>query len=160
MTQSALINLHPNEYSQGLCYFSVAINFDRCVRSFNTLYDLSNRVCVPSKTQDLNLHIFNMITVIRESEKLTKHISCKCKCNFDGRKRDLNEKWNYNKCWCECKNPKEHKAFEKDSIWNPALCSCKKDKYAESIINDSVITCDEVIEETKTVQRINSFSKF
>ena len=121
MTQSALINLHPNEYSQGLCYFSVAINFDRCVRSFNTLYDLSNRVCVPSKTQDLNLHVFNMITVIRESEKLTKHISCKCKCNFDGRKRDLNEKWNYNKCWCECKNPKEHKAFLKKILFEILL---------------------------------------
>ena len=36
--------------------------------------------------QDLNLSIFNMITGINESKTLTKHISCECKCRFDGRK--------------------------------------------------------------------------
>ena len=32
-------------------------------------------------------------------------------------------------------------------IWNPATCSCKKGKYLERIIDNSVITCDEIIEE-------------
>ena len=41
--------------------------------------------------------------------------------------------------------------FEKYYIWNPATCSCEDSKYVRSIINDSVITYDEVIEETKTV---------
>ena len=37
--------------------------------------------------------------------------------------------------------------------WNPATCSCENGKYLASIIDDSVITCDEVIEEeTKTVR--------
>ena len=35
---------------------------------------------------------------------------------------------------------------------NPATCSCKNGKYLPSIIDGSVITCDEIIEETKTVQ--------
>ena len=43
-------------------------------------------MCVPNKTDDLNLSVFNMITGIIESKTLTKHISCKCKCKFDGRK--------------------------------------------------------------------------
>ena len=47
---------------------------------------LLNKVCVPNKTEDLNLSVFNMITGINESETLTKHISCKCKCRLDGRK--------------------------------------------------------------------------
>ena len=55
------------------------------MRGSNILNDLSNRVCVPSKTEDLNLHIFDMITGINELKTLTKHISCKCKYNFDGR---------------------------------------------------------------------------
>ena len=37
-------------------------NLDRCVGSFNTLNDLSEDVCVPNKTEDLNLSVFNMIT--------------------------------------------------------------------------------------------------
>ena len=52
------------------------------------------------------------------------------------------------KCWCECK---KH-ICEKDYIWNPATCSCKNGKYLASIIeDDSVITYDEIIEETKTI---------
>ena len=29
--------------------------------------------------------MFNMITGINESKILTKHISCECKCRFDGK---------------------------------------------------------------------------
>ena len=32
-----------------------------------------------------------MITWINESKKLTKHISCECKCKFDGRKCNSNQ---------------------------------------------------------------------
>ena len=53
------------------------VKLDRCVGSCNTLNDLSNKVCVPNKTEDLNLSVFNMITGINELKTLTKHISCK-----------------------------------------------------------------------------------
>ena len=46
---------------------------------------------VAYKTQDLNLIMFNIITGINESKTLTKHISCECKCIFDGRKRNLDQ---------------------------------------------------------------------
>ena len=35
---------------------------------------------------------------------LTKHISYDCKCEFDGRKRKSNQKWNEDLRQCECKN--------------------------------------------------------
>ena len=76
-----------------------------------------------------------MITGINESKTLTKYTSCQCKCNFDG------------KCH----------VCEKYFIGNPSTCSCKNGKYLASIIVDSVITCDEIIEpcdeETKTIPR-------
>ena len=40
----------------------------------------------------------------------------------------------------------KHNICEKDYIWNPALCSCESRKYLASIIDDSVFTCDEIIE--------------
>ena len=46
---------------------------------------------------------------------------------------------------------KEDHICEKDYIWNPATCSCENGKYLASIIDDSVITCDEIIEETKNI---------
>ena len=38
-----LINLHPNEYSQELHYYPIAVKLDRCVGSCNTLNDLSKK---------------------------------------------------------------------------------------------------------------------
>ena len=61
MIQPTLVNLHSNECSQELHYYSFVVKLDRCVGSFNTLNDLSNKVCVPNKTEDLNLSVFNMI---------------------------------------------------------------------------------------------------
>ena len=34
---------------------------------------------------------------------------------------------------------------QKDYIWNPATWACENDKYLASIIDDSVITCGEII---------------
>ena len=42
---------------------------------------------------------------------------------------------------------------EEDYIWNPATCSCKNGKYLASTADDSAITCDKIIEETKTNRR-------
>ena len=81
--QPTLINLHPNEYSQELRYSPFAVKLDKCVGSCNTLNDSSNKVCVPNKTEDLNIHVFNTITRKNESNILTKDISCECKCKFD-----------------------------------------------------------------------------
>ena len=56
-----VVNLHPNEYSQECHYYPFVVKLERCVGSVNTLNDLSNKVCVPNKTKDLNLSMFNMI---------------------------------------------------------------------------------------------------
>ena len=67
-------------------------------------------------------------------------------------KCNSNQNWNNDDRRCECKNPKEHHVCEKDYIWNPATCSCENGKYLKSIIDDSVIMCNEVIETQKILQ--------
>ena len=84
-----------------------------------------------------------MITAINESKTLTKHISCECKCRFDGKKCSSDQWWNSNKCRCESK---KHHVCEKDYVWNPASCSCENGKYLASIMDESAITWDEIIE--------------
>ena len=59
-----------------------------------------------------------MVTGKHESKILAKDILCKCKCKFDGRKCNSNQKWNNNKCQWECK---KH-ISEKDYVWNLAIC--------------------------------------
>ena len=70
--QPNLMNLHPNEYSQEFHYYPFAVKLDRCVRSCNTLNDLSNKLCFPNKTKDLNTLVFNMISGKNQSKILTK----------------------------------------------------------------------------------------
>ena len=41
MTQHTLINLHPNKYSQELCYYQFAVDLDRSVGRCNTLDGLT-----------------------------------------------------------------------------------------------------------------------
>ena len=88
--QPTLIHLHSNEYSQEFYYYPFSVKLDRCTGSCNTLNVLSNKVCVPNETEDLNLSVFNMITGINELKTLTKHISCECECKFDGTKCNSN----------------------------------------------------------------------
>ena len=66
MTQPTLINLHPNEYTQGLRYYPFEVNLGKCFGNCNTFDDLSNRVCVSNETENLDLNVFNIITRINE----------------------------------------------------------------------------------------------
>ena len=86
MTQSTLINLHPNEYSQQFHFYPFAVKLHRCVGSCNTLNDLSNKVCASNKTEELTLSVLKTIAAVNESKTLLKHISCEGKCKFDGKK--------------------------------------------------------------------------
>ena len=56
--QPTLINLHLNEYSQEFHYCPFTVKLDRCVGSCSTPNDLSNKICIQNKTEDLNLSIF------------------------------------------------------------------------------------------------------
>ena len=95
----------------------------------------------------------NIFTGINEPKTLTKHISCECKCKFDGKKWNSDQCWNKDQYRCQCKK----------HIWNPSTCSSKNGKYLASIMDDSAITCDEIIdadaeaksndEETKTISK-------
>ena len=98
-----------------------------------------------------------MNTQKNESLFLTKDISRKYKCKFDCRRCMCNssQNWNNDKCWCECK---KHHISEKDDIWillhvAPKMVNIYKTVYL-SIIDNSVITCDEFIDaEAKTIAK-------
>ena len=46
---------------------------------------------------------------------------------------------------------KKKSCVQKNHISNPSTCTCENGRYTRSITDDSVITCDEIIEETNTV---------
>ena len=98
VTQRTPIDLNSNEYCQKFHYYPFSVKLNSCVGNCGTLNDLSNKLCVPNKTDELNLSMFNMIARINESKTLLKHISCECKCKFHGRKCNSDQWWNNDKC--------------------------------------------------------------
>ena len=125
--QPTLINLHPNKYSQELQYYPFVVKLYRCVGSCNTLNDLSNKKCIPNKSEDLNIHVSNLI------------------------KEKMNQRFLQNIYHANVNvNLMVHYVLQiKNGIMIDVDVSVKIVKYL--FINDSVITCDEVIETTKTV---------
>ena len=83
---------------------------------------------------------------------LTNHISCEFKCKCDGRECISSQSG-------AAINPKEHPVCKKDSIWNATTCECKNEKHLARMIDESVITFDEIMtaaakfsdKETKTI---------
>ena len=71
MQHSTYSGLALHECSQGLHYYPFTVKLGKCFESCNTLSDLSNKVCVPNKIEDLNINVFNMIT----EKKLIKNIN-------------------------------------------------------------------------------------
>ena len=73
------------------------VSLDKCgakckILVIRVTYDPYVILCVPNKTKDVNLKVFNMITEIKASRLLAKHVSCDCKFKFDGENFSLNQK--------------------------------------------------------------------
>ena len=125
-----LIYLNPIE----LKYYPFMISLEKCTGSCNVL---SPKICVPRGTKDIDFIVYNMIKNKNEGKAVKKHISCVCKCKFNSKTCNSNQKLN-NKTWqCECKNYCKCKKYYS---WNPSTCICENSKFLKSAANTSVIS--------------------
>ena len=75
MTRLTVTDLNTYGHNLGLCYYSFMVHLDRYEGICNVLDDLSSKICVLNKTEDVNLNVFNMRTRINKWKTVTKHIS-------------------------------------------------------------------------------------
>ena len=78
MARPTLIDLNSIELNHHL----FTISLDKCNECCEPINDLSAKICVPSKTKDVNVKVFKMITKKIEAKILVKLISCNCKYKF------------------------------------------------------------------------------
>ena len=71
MTCPTLIDLNSDLIE--LNYYPFMIGLNNCNGSCNIINDLCTELCVSSKTIDINVKIFNMITKINDVKKMVKH---------------------------------------------------------------------------------------
>ena len=100
MARPTLTDLDPVKFN----YYPFMISLDICNGSCNSAVDdLSAKVCVPSKTRNVNVKVFNMITRINQAKTLVKYLSCDCKCRFNSTACNINQKWDDEICQCQYK---------------------------------------------------------
>ena len=102
---------------------------------------------------------FHYWFMVKLDKTLIKLIWCGCNCKFDGWQYNSVQKWNNDSCQCECENLLKHCLCKKYYLLNRSACPCQKNEYLGSIIDDSVVTCDETIEPTKTIFKILMIKK-
>ena len=152
MARPALIDSNPNQYNQGFRYFPFMVSFDRCNGSCNNLDDTSGRIFVPNKTEGVNLSASKLVTRKHKSKTLKKiyYASinvCLMVENVIQIKRGMKN--------CVDVSAKVTKIimWPKICIYilNPSACTYRNGKYSASVIGDSAITCNEIIEVTKNI---------
>ena len=88
MIRLILIGLNPIKFN----YYPYMINLDKFVSLFMT------KICLPSKTKNVNIKLVSMLTKINQVETLEKRILYDFKCKFDSVACNSNHKWNNNRC--------------------------------------------------------------
>ena len=110
---------------------------------FVTTMEVQIKKYLRKKNQLMICKMFLIWLQKKMNQNLTKDISCECKCIFNGRSCNSDQMWNNDKCWCECKKTY---ICEQGYIRNPSTLSCENWKCLAIMIDDSVITCDQIIE--------------
>ena len=122
ITRATLIDLN----SVQLNYYPFMIGLVICDGNCNAFDNLSIKVCVPSKTKDVNVEAFNMTKRINEAKTLVKHISRDCQCKSDSTTCNSNKKWNNEKCQCGCE---KYCTCAKSYSWNRSTSICENRNY-------------------------------
>ena len=122
------------------------------------------RICTPNIVKNLNVKVFNFMTLTNETRHIKWHESCKCICRLDKIICNKKQRWNKDKCRCECKKLTDKGICDKGYFFNPSNCKCDKSrgigeyldylncKCRKKLIDPLVDKCTENINETKPVE--------
>ena len=164
-----------NINSNNPIFYPFSIKINRCRGSCNDINDPYAKICVPDPVKNLNVKVFNLMTLTNEARNIKWHETCKCICRLNGIICNNKQRWNKDKCRCECKELIDKGVCDKGFIWNPSNCQCKCDKscdageyldnkncrcrkkLVESMTDKCTKTVEEVIIVNTTVENKNNY---
>ena len=124
-------------------------------------------LCVPDTIKNLNVKIFNLMTLTNETRHIKWHETCKCICRLERIICNSKQRWNKDKCRCEYEELIDKGVCDKGFILNPSNCECKSDrscdigeyldylncKCRKKLIDSLVEECTKNIDKTKLVKK-------
>ena len=109
-------------------FYPFSIKINKCSGNCNNINDPYAKNCVPDTVKNLNVKVFNLVTLTNETRHLKWHETCKCICRLDKIIGNIKQRRNEDKSRCECKELIDKGECNKGFIWNPSSCECECDK--------------------------------
>ena len=125
---SKIINVNKNE-PYPLYPYSMKVN--KCSGSCNSINDQYAKLCVPDVVKNINVEVFNQMSINNNARHIERHETCKYKCRLDVNVYNNKQRWNKDKCRCEYKELIGKRICDKGFIWNPSNCDklCEIGEY-------------------------------
>ena len=103
-------------------FYPFSIKTSKYTGNCNIISDPYARTCIPDIVKNLNIKVFNLMTLTNETRHIKWHESCKCICRLDKIICNSKQRWNEDKCRCECKELIDKGVCDKGFIFNPSNC--------------------------------------
>ena len=84
-------------------FYPFSIKVNKCNDNCNNINDLYARIYAPDTVKDLNVKVFNLMTLTNETRHMKWYESCKCISRSDKIIWNSKQRWNKDKCRCKCK---------------------------------------------------------
>ena len=121
-----------NERVGEVLFYPYNVQVNKCSGSCNTLDNPIEKLCVPNAIKELNMKVYNFLTMLNETRNVLWHESCKCACKLNSSVCNYKQIWNSNTCRCDC-----NEDFPgiincaKGYTWNPSTCEWQCDKWCK-----------------------------
>ena len=79
-------------------FYPYSIKVNKCSGSCNNTNDLHAKLCVPDVVNNINVKVFNLMSISNETRHIKWHETCKCKCRLDASIFNSKQRWNNDKC--------------------------------------------------------------
>ena len=78
MARPKIIDVNKNE----IVFYPLSTKANKFSGNCSNINDPMVKLCVPDIIKDMNIKVFNMLSIINETRKITWHETCKCICRF------------------------------------------------------------------------------
>ena len=63
-------------------FYPFSIEIDRCSGNCNSINDPYARICIPDVVKNINVKVFNLMSLTNETRSIKSHETCKCICRL------------------------------------------------------------------------------
>ena len=154
-----------NVNSNNPIFYPFSIKTSKCSGNCNNINDPYAKICIPDVVKDLNVKVFNLLSITNEARLIKWHKMWICEYRLDAIVCNNKQCWNNDKCRCECKKLIDKGVCVKGFLWNPNNFDCECDKLRDigeylnykncksrkRLVDKLDDECDENIDEVKIV---------